>query len=136
MPLRVRPAWGHPAVTRMLLLALLASIPAPLVAQTPDRRGEVVLTTPIYQGTTATAPIPPESHLRNEGGSDGAGLCVIASAVVNGIWQGVPGMATPGRDDRTGQPAPGKGSPLWRAAKAAPGGYHPTKLEQLIRRPA
>lgn len=43
MPLRVRvrPAWKHPAVTRVLLLALLASIPAPLVAQTPDRRGEV-----------------------------------------------------------------------------------------------
>jgi hypothetical protein len=92
-------------------------------AGAPDRRGEEVTAAPRHQGTTASAPIPPELHLRNEGGSDGAGLCVIASAVINGQYQGVPGIA-PGR---------GKESLLWRTAKKRPGGYSPDKLAALLK---
>jgi hypothetical protein len=92
-----------------------------LFAQTPDSRGEVALTSPSYQGTEANAPIPPEMHIRNEGGSDRQGLCVIASSIINGEYQGVPGIAGLGKDSR-----------LWQAAKQRPGGYFPEKLTKLI----
>ena len=91
-------------------------------AQSPDKHGEVALDQPRYQGTTANAPIPPELHIRNEGGSDGAGLCVISSILANGMYQGVPGLEG------------GKRSTLWRDAKSRPGGYYPGKLEDLLKR--
>lgn len=89
-------------------------------AQTPDRRGEVATTQPEYQGVKANAPIPAELHIRNEGGSDGAGLCVISSILANGRYQGVPGLEE------------AKGSLLWRTAKSRPGGYSPQKLANLV----
>jgi hypothetical protein len=95
--------------------------PSLLFAQSPDARGEVALTSPSYQGTEANAPIPAEMHIRNEGGSDGQGLCVIASSIINGEYQGVPGIAGLGKE-----------SPLWEAAKRRPGGYFPEKLTKLI----
>jgi hypothetical protein len=56
-------------------------------------------------------------HQRNTGGSDGAGLCVIASLVTNGNYQGV------GPEVRK----------LWEEAQRRPGGYIPSKLDGLIR---
>lgn len=110
---------------RIALVSLLATAAILLgslcFGQEPDRRGEVALPTPEYRGVRASAPIPPEYHLKNEGGSDGSGLCVIASAVINGSYQGVPGLAG------------GKDSALWKTAKSRPGGYYPEKLEKLIR---
>lgn len=103
-----------------LLLAALC-LHAPTQAQSPDGRGEVVTLEPEYQGVRANAPIPPGQHVRNEGGSDGAGLCVIASILANGEYQRVPGLES------------GKGSLLWRTAKGRPGGYYPEKLEALIK---
>jgi hypothetical protein len=61
-------------------------------------------------------------HIRNEGGRDGAGLCVICSILLNGRYQGVPGLDA------------GKLSDLWLAAKADDGGYYPGKLEALLKR--
>lgn len=108
-------------MTRVIIgLTLALGITAQSAAQ--DHRGEVRLSSPTYQGTTARAPIPPELHIQNEGGSDGAGLCVISSIIANGRYQGVPGLEN------------GKDSQIWRAAKAAPGGYSPTKLESLVER--
>lgn len=104
---------------RLAALAILC-LAAPAAAQQPDRRGEVALAEPSYKGATANAPIPPEQHVRNEGGSNGAGLCVIASILANGRYQGVPGLEQ------------GKQSDLWRAAKARPGGYAPEKLARLL----
>ncbi len=100
----------------MHLVFLLAFV----VGQEPDRRGEVALPVPVYQGTEADAPIPKELHFRNEGGSDGSGLCVIASVVINGAYQHVPGLELL------------KNSPLWLAAKRRPGGYYPGKLDKLV----
>lgn len=106
---------------RLTLVLALLLVPALAgYGQTPDSRGEVVLREPAYRGDRASAPIPPELHVRNEGGSDGAGLCVIASILANGQYQGVPGLAG------------GKDSALWRTAKSRPGGYHPDKLERLV----
>jgi hypothetical protein len=100
------------------LSALLALV---LIAQTASDRSEHVTDTPEYRGVHASAPIPPELHIRNEGGSDGAGLCVISSILANGAYQGVPGL------DRL------KDSTLWRTAKSRPGGYYPGKLEALLK---
>jgi hypothetical protein len=98
----------------VILAALL------LVNQTPDGRGEVALDAPKYQGQSASAPIPAAMHIRNEGGSNGAGLCVIASVLCNGRYQGVPALKD------------GKASELWRGAKSRPGGYYPGKLRELV----
>lgn len=103
-----------------LILGLLLCPAWAACGQAPDSRGEAILGEPAYRGERASAPIPPELHVRNEGGSDGAGLCVIASILANGQYQAVPGLQR------------GKDSALWRTAKSRPGGYHPTKLEQLI----
>lgn len=94
---------------------------------TPDRRGEDVQEKPSYRGVNANAPIPPKFHVRNEGGSDGQGLCVISSILVNGQYQGVPGLNVPDAEGRAG-----KGSRLWRTAKSRPGGYGPDKLQRLV----
>lgn len=102
----------------LAVLALAFAVPA--VAQTPDRRGEVATDSFTYKGVTANAPIPPSLHIRNEGGSDGAGLCVISSILCNGRYQDVPGLES------------GKDSLLWRTAKGRPGGYSPDKLANLV----
>jgi len=95
----------------LLLLAII---------QEPDRRGEVVTDRPAYHDATAAAPIPPELHVKNEGGSNGAGLCVISSILANGRYQRVPTLEG------------GKDSELWRTAKRRPGGYYPEKLAALV----
>lgn len=103
-----------------IAFVILACVPA-LRAQSPDRRGEIALDVPSYRGVDANAPIPPELHIRNEGGRDGAGLCVIASILANGRYQGVPGLEG------------GKDSLLWKTAKSRKGGYYPGKLEALLK---
>ena len=97
--------------------------------------GEEILDTDTYQGVRAQAPVPARYHVRNEGGSDGAGLCVYSSVLANGMAQGVPGLDAPGPGTsnvpgQTGrvEDAPGKGSALWRYVKARPGGSYPEKL--------
>jgi hypothetical protein len=100
------------------LLALILAC-APAYGQQPadpDRRGEAILSQPAYQGRTANAPVPTQLHVKNEGGSDGAGLCVYASVVINGAYQGVADLAGL------------KESALWRRAKSRPGGSYPQKL--------
>lgn len=94
--------------------------PPPRIFPDPDSTGEVVIAQPKYQGVRAAAPIPPALHIRNEGGSDGAGLCVYASMVMAGAWQQVA--------DLTGL----KSSALWRYVKARPGGSYPSKLTEDV----
>ena len=97
--------------------------------------GEEILDTDTYRGVHAQAPVPVQYHVRNEGGSDSAGLCVYSSVLANGMAQGVPGLNVPGpgtsnlpgNTDRVPN-APGKGSALWRYVKARPGGSYPEKL--------
>jgi hypothetical protein len=117
------------AVPIRALVGLLALATA---AHAQDSRGEVATDAPAYNGQRASAPIPTQYHIINEGGSDGAGLCVISSVLANGLYQGVPGLDVPGLDQRSGRTAAGKGSQLWRTAKALPGGYGPSKLAGLV----
>lgn len=102
-------------------LVLLAGFAGDAGAQTPDHRGEVITEEPEWRGVKASAPIPSWMHILNEGGSDGAGLCVIATNVIDGAYQDVPGLNE------------GKESPVWLMAKRRPGGYYPSKLESLFR---
>lgn len=109
------------AVALALWLGAMILCASIALGQEPDRRGEVSLKQPEYRGTRANAPIPPAMHIRNEGGSDGAGLCVIASLTINGAYQRVADLGE------------GKQSALWKAAKKRPGGYSPGKLEALLK---
>lgn len=86
-------------------------------AQDPSRYGERWSTDgrDPETGRQVAIRVPPEIRQKNTGGSDGAGLCVIASVTTAGRYQGVPGI------DR-----------LWEAAKQRPGGYYPEKLEALV----
>jgi hypothetical protein len=102
------------------VIALVATAAVAYGQTTPDRRGEVAVAKPEYKGIHANAPIPTELHIRNEGGSDGAGLCVISSILANGRYQRVPGLEG------------GKESVLWKTAKSRPGGYSPDKLARLL----
>lgn len=110
--MKIRTLWLAP------LLATALSLPAP--AQTPEGRNEIVTTEPRLGSVTANAPIPTALHIRNEGGADGSGLCVITSNVIDGAHQYVADLAKL------------KKSRLWVAAKARPGGYYPAKLEKLL----
>lgn len=113
---------------RLALLALLVVIaPARGQDQAPDARGEIFSKLPFYQGERSTTLRDPKKHVQNEGGADGAGLCVIASITANGIDQGVPGLDLPDGDNHTGH-----GSTLWKTAKSRRGGYSPSKLQSLI----
>lgn len=105
------------AATLLLALALAA----PCFAQ--SGRWEVVTDKPEYNGVEAYVPIPPELHIRNEGSAvDGYGLCVGSSILINGAYQGVPGMEQ------------GKQSEWWRYLKSRPGGSYPGKLEADLRK--
>ena len=106
----------------VVVVALVFASPA--FAQAPDQRGEISIpatspdSVPTYRGIHANAPIPSKMHQRNEGGSDGAGLCVICSIVINGRFQGIPEPLL---------------KELWETAKSRPGGYSPGNLAALLR---
>lgn len=108
-----------------LTLCLILAACSAASAQAPSGRNEVDTGEPALEGRSANAPIPSEFHIKNEGGSDGAGLCVISSVLANGSYQGVPGL-------EGGAGEAGKQSTLWRTAKSRPGGYYPEKLAELV----
>lgn len=106
---------AHPA-----FLGVIVALGSPSSALGQDARGEIRSAHPEHEGTIANAPIPPEMHVRNEGGSDGAGLCVISSILVAGRYQSIPAARLQ------------KQAELWRIAKSRPGGYSPEKLRRLV----
>lgn len=65
--------------------------------------------------TLAAADLPAALHMRNKGGSDGAGLCVFTSIEHCAAWQNVPELA---------------GFQLWMTRK--PGGGYPSKVDQML----
>lgn len=81
----------------------------------PDDRGEFWAQVE-HDGVTAYCPIPVEMRKKNEGGTDGAGLCVIASQVTDSNWQQIGEV----------------GATLWKTAKQRRGGYWPERLKELM----
>lgn len=108
-------------------MRLFPTIAAVLIACSPSLaqsgRWEVVTDKPEYRGVEADVPVPAEHHIRNEGSAvDGYGLCVGSSLLINGAYQGVPGMEL------------GKQSEWWRYLKSRPGGSYPGKLEADLKK--
>lgn len=111
----------RPVAFALLLAGAAGPLSSRALAQSrPTGNQEVVTTTPVLDGVTAQVPIPAEFHLRNEGGRDEAGLCVITSNTSNGWYQDVPEFV----DAKT--------SKVWRLAKQKDGGYYPAKLKDLF----
>lgn len=97
--------------TRLTLQALAAA----LLGLVPLAGADVHPGGPADGGVRATADLDPRQHMRNTGGSDGAGLCVFTSCeVANSRWQ-------------AGTLA---GFQQWMTHK--PGGGYPDKLDQMI----
>jgi len=109
-------------VRSLAVLACLCAWTAPTSADLALFEGrEFETSVPEFRGVKANAPIPLSMHVMNEGGSNGAGLCVISSNVLDGVYQDVPEL----RD--------GKRSLMWRTAKQRPGGYDSRKFAGLVR---
>jgi hypothetical protein len=106
-------------LTSLTFMALLFGSGSVHAQTQPDRRGEY--TSPDHNGVWLNAPIPREYHIRNEGGSNGAGLCVISAIIMNGAAAGIADFRLL------------KNSKLWKSAKARPGGYSPQKLAALLK---
>jgi hypothetical protein len=66
-------------------------------------------------GTEIDCDLPPDLHVRNRGGSDGAGLCVFASLCHSGSWQNDPVFAG-----------------LFEWMSHRPGGGYPDKVDRVI----
>lgn len=89
------------------LLALLCGVASGAFAPTPTPVGP--------GGTKAVCDLPVSQHMRNKGGSDGAGLCVFTSVEHASRWQNVPELA---------------GFQTWMTRR--PGGGWPQKLDEMI----
>lgn len=94
-------------LTRLALILAVVLSP-PLVAQTIHPGG------PTDGGVRATADLPASQHMRNTGGSDGAGLCVFTSIEHCSRWQS---LVLAG---------------LQSYMTTQPGGGYPDKVEQVI----
>jgi hypothetical protein len=115
----------RPFVLAALLLLTLGVGPLAIAQDAPpDRRGEAWQPEPesknTYRGVRASVPIPVDLRQRNTRGTDGGGICVVASATTNGRYQGI--------GDEVQK--------LWEYAKTQPGGHSPQKLEAQIKRVA
>lgn len=74
------------ALRHLTLAVLLSLVATPVSAFEPTK----VPVSP--KGTPAVIDIPTNQHMRNTGGSDGAGLCVFTSVTVAARWQNLPDM--------------------------------------------
>jgi hypothetical protein len=70
---------------------------------------------PEKDGTRLACELPGSLHQKNTGGSDGAGLCVYASARHSGLWQNNAAFAE-----------------LFHWMKKHPGGSYPTKFRKTL----
>lgn len=68
-----------------------------------------------FEGQAITADLPESLHIRNRGGSDGAGMCVMSSIEMAALWAGLDSM---------------RGLRDWCALQ--PGGAFPAKVDQQI----
>lgn len=93
-------------VAGMFLLALAAPVFGGQFETTPG---------PVFGGTRAAVDLPTSQHMRNVGGTDGAGLCVPTSIQHAARWQGL--------YDLDG---------YRRYCEGLPGGSYPSKTDQTL----
>jgi len=97
----------------MKLLHLLAASGLILAFPSPDRTSFVGGRE--HGGESITVDLPPSEHLRNRGGRDGAGMCVMTSIEMAARWQGLDAM---------------RGLRDWCAQQA--GGAWPAKVDRQL----
>jgi len=100
---------------------LVQPLRKPLLPILPRREGidKATVGGRVMNGVELQVDLPNEQHLRNLGGSDGAGLCVFTSISHAARWQNVP-ILSDFRD--------------WMTRK--PGGGYPSKVDAMIREKA
>jgi hypothetical protein len=106
-----------PSLTRAAAVTLAVLLAAgPAAAQEPPV-GRIVSTPTAVSpaGVRAAADLPAARHVRNTGGSDGAGLCVFTSIQMAADWQSVPALAG-----------------LQQYMTRFPGGSYPEKTDSVI----
>src|SRR4051794_24575544 len=109
------PRWLSVAAGAALIAcAALPPPPAP-VADAPPRAH--VAGPALEDGTEIDCDLPTSLHVRNRGGSDGAGLCVFASMRHSGLWSDEPVFAA-----------------LFEWMWARPGGGYPQKVDRMVER--
>ena len=93
-----------PALLAPFVALLLSAPPAPFVGKptNPD-------------GTEIQNDLPARLHLKNRGGSDGAGLCVFASLQHSARWQEVPPLTE-----------------IFEWMRTRPGGGWPEKVDKVV----
>ena len=105
-------------VLQCLALPSLAGSQLQDAASLIGKYDETIQDTDTFKGTKAEAPVEKKNRQQNAGGSDGQGLCVLASLVAALRQQGQYELA----------------EWIWQQGRAAPGGYAPSKLDKLLRR--
>jgi hypothetical protein len=100
----MRQRYRSPCIAAVLLIAVAAV--AAGFTPTPE---------PINAGRRAIVDLPTDQHIKNVGGSDGAGLCVFTSVEHAARWQNVPAL---------------DGFQRWMTRR--PGGGWPEKLDDMI----
>lgn len=95
------------------LAALLLLIAPALVLSGPS--GATVGGPTAPDGTEVQLDLPKALHLKNRGGSDGAGLCVFASCTHTGRWQTEPVFSS-----------------LFEFMFTRPGGGYPEKVQRMV----
>ncbi len=82
-----------------------------------DAHGQIIAGGPVHDGRAIRTHLPEERHLKNVGGSDGAGLCVFASISHAGDYQNDPVSAK-----------------IFQWMRQYPGGGYPSKVDAMMRR--
>ncbi len=101
---------------RLLPFLLAVLLAAPLVAQSPGGFRAVVNGPALPDGTEVDCDLPAERHMKNVGGSDGAGLCVFTSIGHAADWCNEPALID-----------------FQRWMRSKPGGGYPEKVTRMIR---
>lgn len=89
--------------------------PAAYSDSVSDSFGAYVTGPQLKDGVSIACEIPAQLHQKNTGGSDGAGLCVYASARHTGLWQNTQQWAE-----------------LFHWMKQHPGGSYPSKFKNTL----
>jgi len=101
----------------VFLTALLTPAGANVYQSRPTDGAASTTTDPIKGSVRVRNDLPNRFHLRNTGGSDGAGLCVFASISHSARWQDIDGL---------------KDMMEWM--RRYPGGGYPDKVDAMIER--
>lgn len=109
--------WLRGMMVCVLLVGLYPEAPAVLPEPRPLATSARVAGPLLEDGTEVDLDLPARLHVRNRGGSDGAGLCVFASMRHSGLWADEPVFMA-----------------LFEWMFTRPGGGYPEKVDRMVQR--